>query len=135
MSDPRSASAEELADPQILRDYLAAEFEDSANWRAMKAVEYPDDSRNETSRIALEVAAREVVPLPDDDPRLVRLAMFWQAVASDDEDRILDHYLEEKSRLIGRHGFGRGATQTTSELLAALVALAIDAVRTADDGG
>jgi len=96
-------------DTQIVQD-----IESSAEWRGRKAEEYPDDARNAQSAAALELAAREVAALPDDDPRLVRLESV------EDEDTI-EHYVEVKDLIIGRHGFGPGATQTTDELLAALV--------------
>ena len=99
---------------------LADELAFSAEWREHKAEEYPDDARNSQSAKALRTAASEVAALPDDDPRLVRLARLGE---NGDEDA-LDHYVEGRGRIIGRHGFGRYDTQTTDELLAALVKLA-----------
>ncbi len=61
----------------------------------------------------LQVAARDVAVLPLDDPRLVHLANLTPEV--------IEHYTAEENRLIGRHGFGHGATQTAADLLAVLV--------------
>jgi hypothetical protein len=117
-------SAEDLADPRNLREHLVAEFQDSAEWRGRKAETYPNDHRNETSRVAPEAAAREVAHLPHDDPRLVYLADWWGLVAREvkqGNDEFGGAWKEEVSRVIGRHCFGRSATRTTDELLAALV--------------
>src|SRR6266498_925744 len=110
-----------MVDVGDFRDQLVGQLRSSAEWRAGKAAEYPDDHRNRTSSIALEVAARDVAALPDDDPRLLHLATFSQRGAE------IDAYLEDESRLIGRHGFGPGDTRTTGELLHALTAAAWNA--------
>jgi hypothetical protein len=100
------------------RDQLVLRLRGSADVRARKAADHTVDHRNKTSKIALEVAAREVAALPDDDPRLVHLATFSQRGAE------IDAYLDDESRLIGRHGFGPRDTKTTPELLHALTAAA-----------
>jgi hypothetical protein len=132
--DPYAYSADDLADPRKLRDQLAVNFGDSANWRGQKAAEYPDDTRNAASEVALEVAAQEVAKLPADDPRLRLLASFWETWGSADLTAYLDSYAAEEQGIISRHGFGPGATQTTGELLAALVNAALRADRDARSG-
>jgi hypothetical protein len=97
-----------------VREQLTSSLESSAAWRATKATEYPEDERNAQSAAVLARAAREVAGLPDDDPRLLRLASIF--AASDD----LVPYVEEKSSLISRHGFD-SPEATTNELLNALV--------------
>jgi hypothetical protein len=127
--DPRGYSHEELSDPANTREYLVTAFEDSANWRGLKADEYPDDTRNAASRVALEVAARDVATLPDDDPRLVLIASFHEEAARSENRHAYFTEYTEADRLIGRHGFGPGSTQTTAELLAVLVTDALEASR------
>jgi hypothetical protein len=95
-------------------EQLEMSLESSAAWRATKAKEHPDDERNAQSAAALARAAREVAALPDDDPRLLRLASIYAA----HHDLVI--YVEEESSLISRHGFD-SPNETTNELLNALV--------------
>jgi len=88
-----------------------------------KAQEYPKDERNDRSAEALGAAAREVSLLPDDDPRLRRLVRLYEV-----GDEAVGDFLEEEHYIIVRHGFGPDATQTTNELLIALMRAADDAV-------
>ncbi len=108
------------------RERLALDCNSSAEWRARKADEYPDDLRNRTSAVALETAARDILALPDDDPRLRHLADVAMAGGN---DAAAADYIEEASRLIGRHGFSRGDTQTTDDLLAELVRVSSETLR------
>jgi hypothetical protein len=97
-----------------VREQLTSSLESSAAWRAAKANEFPDDERNAESAAALTVAAQEVAALPDDDPRLLRLASIYAA----HHDLVI--CVEEESCVIGRHGFD-SPEATTDELLNALV--------------
>jgi hypothetical protein len=99
------------------RFYLVQHLESSAEWRSRKAEEFPGDERNAQSAVALSAAARDVASLPDSDPRLARLDRFYKV---NDEDAT-DALVEVESLLIGRHGFGPKATQTTGQLLEALL--------------
>ncbi len=114
-------------DVSFVRANLATEAEGSADWRRQKAEEHPDDARNAQSAAALERAAAEVAKLPDDDPRLLRLAQ----ILSTDDDDLRGDYLDEESRLLSRHGFGTPKPATTDELLADLVEAADGAVERA----
>lgn len=113
----------EINNVRDYRDQLVHSLEDAADWRARKAEEYPKDERNDRSAEALAVAAREVAALPDDDPRLRRLVRLYEV-----GDEAVGDFLEEEHYIITRHGFGSDATETTDELLVALVGAADDAV-------
>ncbi len=117
-----------MTDVPLIREMLASSCESSAHWRTGKIEQYPDDVRNRTSAVALKQAARDIAGLPDDDPRLRHLADVVAVNVGDGWSENND-YAEEESRLIGRHGFGRGDTQTTDELLAALVRMASETLR------
>jgi len=100
------------------REQVVLSLENSARWRSAKAAEYPDDARNARAASALAAAAREVAALPADDARLDRLARFFASV----DDDAVGAYVEEQSRIIGRHGFDVPEA-TTDELLASLLSL------------
>jgi hypothetical protein len=106
------------------REQLAQTLEDSAKWRSRKAEQRPDDERNDQSAGALYAAARAVAALADNDPRLLRLVRLYET----DDDAAVGDFLEEEHYIIARHGFDSAATQTTDELLSALVKAADDAV-------
>jgi hypothetical protein len=113
----------EINNVRDYREQLARSLEDAAEWRARKAKEYPNDERNSRSAEALSVAAREVAELPDHDPRLRRLVRLYEV-----GDEAVGDFLEEEHYIITRHGFGPDATETTDDLLTALVGAADDAV-------
>jgi len=106
------------------REQLAQTLEESAEWRRRRAVERVDDERNHQSACALFAAARDVAALADRDPRLVRLVRLFET----NDDAAVGDFLEEEHYIIVQHGFGCDATQTTDELLSALVKAADDAV-------
>jgi hypothetical protein len=54
---------------ELIADYI----EDQARWRDQKAVEYPEDARNEAAAEGLRKLAEYVRGLPDDDQRLATL--------------------------------------------------------------
>jgi hypothetical protein len=118
----------EVSNVRDYREQLVHSLEDSAEWRAAKAEEYPNDERNRRSAEALEAAARQVAALPDDDLRLRRLVRLYEA-----GDEAVGNFLEAEHYIITRHGFADDATQTTDELLSALVGAADDAVISALD--
>jgi len=107
--------------PEEVRADLVLSLESAAEWRARKAVEYPEDARNARSAAALEAAASEVADLPADDPRLVRLADFYNTVEE------IDVYTSAENLRISRHGFDVRHRRpgvpdaTTDDLLASLV--------------
>ena len=105
------------------REWLAKGLYGWLEWRAAKAEDRPADRRYVQAAKALYLAARDVMALPDDDPRLLRLARVRDA-----GDGALREFLEQECRIIARHGFGSAGTQTTGGLLSALVRAADDAV-------
>jgi hypothetical protein len=117
--DPRGFGLGDLAaHPANARLYLAVKCEDSAEWRRMKAEQYPDDVRNLSCALALEAAAVEIRALPGDDPQLAHLADVLDDVWQVDDDDLVSALFEEWDRLIGRHGFA--FSDSTSSLLGAL---------------
>jgi hypothetical protein len=112
------------ADPvRGYREWLARGLYCWLEWRAVKAEERPTDRHCLQAARALYRAARDVMALPDDDPRLLRLARLCDA-----GDGALREFREQECRIIACHGFGPAGTQTTGGLLAALVRAADDAV-------
>ena len=55
---------------------LTEYFKEQAEWRASKAEEYPEDGRNERASAGLLELAEYVEGLPDEDARLVTLALL-----------------------------------------------------------
>jgi hypothetical protein len=115
--------AAELIGIRAYRDWLVQSLYGWLEWRGANAADQPGDPRNLQSAKALYAAIRSVEALSDDDPRLVRLAGLYAA-----DDQAVHEFLEEECLLIARHGFGAAGTQTTDQLLAALVGAAADAV-------
>jgi hypothetical protein len=56
------------------RDWLARGLYCWLEWRAAQAEDRPSDRRYVQAAKSLYLAARDVMALPDDDPRLLRLA-------------------------------------------------------------
>lgn len=108
--------SEELVDLEAFHEELVQKLESMREFRATEATDRPDDERFARATEALRRSFHEVDALPADDARLRRLTLA--AHSHDDHERM--HYLEQEDHLIGRHGL-EGATQTTDELLAALV--------------
>lgn len=115
--------AAEFSGVRAYRDWLVQSLYGWLQWRGANAADEPGDEGNLESARALYVAARGVEALPDDDPRLVRLASLYAA-----DDQAVHEFLEEECVIIARHGFGAAGTQTTNELLSALVRAADAAV-------
>jgi hypothetical protein len=105
------------------REWLARGLYSWLEWRAAKAEDRPADRRYVQAAKALYLAARDVMALPDDDPRLLRLAHLRDA-----GDGAVREFLEQECRIIARHGFDSAGTRTTGGLLSALVKAADDAV-------
>lgn len=59
---------------EAVRQAIAMRMREQAEWRHMKAIEYPEDDRNARAADTLARYAVEVEALADDEPRLVRLA-------------------------------------------------------------
>ncbi len=115
--------AAEVSGVRAYRDWLVQSLYGWLQWRGANAADEPGDERNLESARALYVAARAVEALPDDDPRLMRLASLYAA-----DDQAVHEFLEEECVIVAGHGFGAAGTQTTNELLSALVRAADAAV-------
>jgi hypothetical protein len=83
-----------------VKDTLAQEFERQAEWRDRKAKEYPDEARIARAAAGLRGLADYVRRLPDDDPRLRRLAEVWSSPTPYDGAAEL---------LLNKYGFGPGS--------------------------
>lgn len=68
-------------DQGTVAGFLAQELFNTAVWRESKADEYPDDDRNLPAAQHLADLARQILALPDDDPRILRMASAVQAIA------------------------------------------------------
>jgi len=84
----------------FVKETLAEEFLRQAEWRDQKAGEYPDDPRNARAAEGLRGLAEYVRNLPDDDPRLRRLAEAWSSPDPVDGAAQL---------LLDKYGFGPGS--------------------------
>ena len=112
----------EVSSIRPYREWLLGSLYAWLEWRGTRAEDDPNN-RNLQSAKALYAAARDVADLADDDPRLMLLARL--CLAGDDA---VHEFLEDECRIIACHGFGLGGTQTTDELLSALVKAADDSV-------
>ena len=67
-------------DQGTVAGFLAQELFSTAVWREGKAGEYPDDDRNLPAAEHLAGLARQILALPDDDPRLLRMESAVQVI-------------------------------------------------------
>ena len=104
---------------RICAEALADNFESTANWRRLKAADWPDDLRNVRSAEALEAAAEYVRSL--DDPLkshgINRLVEFGELLANwHNYDVVIPDSSEAASRFFFDNG-GVGATERDFERL------------------
>ena len=71
-------------DQGTVAGFLAQELFSTAVWREGKADEYPDDDRNLPAAEHLADLARQILALPDDDPRILRMESAVQAIVDGD---------------------------------------------------
>ncbi len=57
-------------DFEYYKDHVVTSIEDTADWRARKADEYPEDPRNRKGAHALEKLAGNLKALPADHPKI-----------------------------------------------------------------
>ncbi len=84
-----------------------------AEWRATKAVEYPNDSRNQRSADALKKLAAWLKGLPADEPILVRLDAALDRLYADPD--VLATFLPTVPDRLGRYEFHNGQSVDTPE--------------------
>jgi hypothetical protein len=84
-------------------EILTCNVESSADWRAEKAEQYPDDNRNMRSSRALAKLAERLRTLPDNDDNVVAYEAIMGRLADLDDD--LTRVTEHESHYIGRYGF------------------------------
>jgi hypothetical protein len=89
-------------DKGTVAGFIAEELFSTAVWRMGKAAEYPDDDRNLPAAEHLADLARQVLALPDDDPRMLRMEREAQAIVN------LDGELPTTSVIIRTIGFSWG---------------------------
>jgi hypothetical protein len=82
--------------------FLAQELFSTAVWREEKAAEYPDDDRNQPAAEHLADLARQILALPDDDPRILRIEDAVKAIADANSE------LPATSEIIRTIGFSWG---------------------------
>jgi len=119
---------------ETVRTALADFFDAQARWREGRAEEYPDDTRNAISAVALTDLAQYVRNLPDFDSRLQALAGVAQFVMP--TDVLMPG--EEATRIASRHGFYRPTdpdwrAESESDLLDRFVTACQHASSTFDD--
>jgi hypothetical protein len=87
---------------------LIFKVEGSAEWRANKAKQYPDDIRNINSAQSLERLAEKLRALPDNDENVVAYeAAMDRLVDSDANQTSNGELVEHENAYIGRFGFDR----------------------------
>jgi len=92
-------------------------LENTAEWRSVKAEEYPEDERNLKAKSQLEALAEAVGKVEPDDPLLLDLDGYWQ------HDKYED-YTQDFCKLEASFLRGVGFYQTfdsAEDLLGALI--------------
>jgi hypothetical protein len=83
-------------------EHLISQVESSADWRAGKAEQYPDDNRNVRSSQALEKLAKKLKALPDNDKNVAAYEAVMDCLMDGDD---MVSVVEHESHFIGRYGF------------------------------
>ena len=84
-----------------VREMFELNIESTAEWRSRKAVEYPEDSRNEQSSTALVKLLKYVRELSDNHAIFRALAYYSETEVDEPLDAIeTEHYM------LSRYGFG-----------------------------
>jgi hypothetical protein len=96
-----------------VKECLLSDIENTAEWRREKAVQYPDDERNQQCAESLDRLAAEVRVLADNHPLFLRLLHLWQ-VSLNPSEIILDS--------IARYGFDWEESGDAEEFLQRLIA-------------
>lgn len=111
-------------------EFLIASVEESAEWRAEKAAQFPDDERNERCSAALAVLARNLRALPARDGH----AQAYDAAMGrlvEFEDALIEMG-EHETRHIGRYGFDYPEDGDPRAFLSALTRICDELVEDAE---
>ena len=99
--------------PDQWRDGVEYQLEDTADWRRMTAVQYPQDGMNLDAALLCEKLAAEI---PSVD------GILWEALSNLDPEEVANRGLEisEAYREIGFRSFPDSATEFVESLLSML---------------
>jgi hypothetical protein len=101
-------------------EQIIERVESSADWRAEKAEQYPNDARNMRSSQALTKLAEKLKGLPANDENVAAYeAVMSRLVESDVGDEMLG-VIEYESQYIGRYGFDYAQDGDPADFLEAL---------------
>jgi hypothetical protein len=107
--------------------------ESSADWRAEKAEQYPNDTRNMRSSQALTKLAEKLKSLPANDENVAAYeAVMSRLVESDDCDEMIGVF-EYESQYIGRYGFDYPQDGDPADFLEALTEYCQELVSKAEE--
>ena len=84
---------------------LVDRVESSADWRAQKTEQYPDDSRNERSSRALRKLAKNLRALPTEHEHAASYEDVMERLAELEAKGPLITVVDDESRYISRYGF------------------------------
>jgi hypothetical protein len=101
-------------------EQLIEKVESSADWRAGKAEQYPDDTRNMRSSRALEKLAKRLKALPDDDEDGTAYEAVVRRLVESGYDRLMLGLSEHESQYVGRYGFDYPQDGDPASFLSAL---------------
>ena len=101
-------------------EQLIEKVESSADWRAEKAEQYPDDTRNVRSSQALMKLAKRLKTLPDDDENGAAYETVMSRLMESDDDSAGISAIEHESNYIGRYGFDYPQDGNPADFLSAL---------------
>jgi flagellar biosynthesis/type III secretory pathway protein FliH len=96
---------------------LIQSVETSAEWRAGKAAQYPDDKRNRSSSKALFLLAKNLAELPADDKHVQAYEAIHERLLELD---LISRVSEHESQYIGRYGFDYPQDGDPEDFLASL---------------
>jgi flagellar biosynthesis/type III secretory pathway protein FliH len=114
-------------------EQLIENVESSADWRAEKAEQYPDDTRNMRSSQALTKLAEKLKALPANDENVAAYeAVMSRLVESDGGDEMFG-VIEYESQYIGRYGFDYPQDGDPADFLEALTEACQESVDKAEE--
>lgn len=113
-------------------EQLIAHVESSADWRAEKAEQYPDDARNMRSSQALTKLAEKLKALPANDENVAAYEAVMDRLVESDGDEMFG-VIEYESQYIGRYGFDYPQDGDPADFLEALTEACQESVDKAEE--